>query len=419
MIVRRVEKHKIKRKSEYYELFEHFSINCNNLYNHANYVVKNKFKEEGVWTRYGELDKILKNDLEYNDYRTVGSTAVAQQCLRLLDKNWTSYFKALKDYKKHPDKYSGCPKMPSFRPKKDRNILIFTNVAARLTKDGYIRFPKAYEHFTIKPNFLEDKNFVSYQQTRVIPRYNSFVVELVYTINIPDETKPDNDKYMAIDVGLNNLATIVTNVGLKPVAINGKGIKSVNTRFNKEVGRIRSELKTVDKANYSLAAENLILRRNNKIDDVFHKASRYIVNYALEHDINTIIVGDAKGWKNTHEQSEHEQEQSIGTQIPFENFIHMIEYKAQTEGINVAVVDETYTSGTSFLDNEEPIAENYDNSRRVTRGLFVSNNGTEINADVNAAYQIMKKLVTSIDSSIVTEEMLHPTKINMVEYKVK
>ena len=69
----------------------------------------------------------------------------------------------------------------------------------------------------------------------------------------------------------------------------------------------------------------------------------------------------------------------------------MIQYKAEEAGIAVILTEESYTSGTSFIDQEEPVKENYNKSRRKHRGLFVSDNGTEINADLNGAYQILKK----------------------------
>jgi len=70
----------------------------------------------------------------------------------------------------------------------------------------------------------------------------------------------------------------------------------------------------------------------------------------------------------------------------------MIQYKAEEKGIEVILTEESYTSGTSFIDNELPVKEFYNKSRRIHRGLFVSNNGISINADLNGAYQILKKV---------------------------
>lgn len=84
-----------------------------------------------------------------------------------------------------------------------------------------------------------------------------------------------------------------------------------------------------------------------------------------------------------------------------------------TAGILFKTPEESFTSGTSFLDGEEPIKENYDKSRRVYRGLFVSNNGTKINADVNGSYQITKKVFPNAYSNGIVGVGLHPTVVTI------
>lgn len=97
-------------------------------------------------------------------------------------------------------------------------------------------------------------------------------------------------------------------------------------------------------------------------------------------------------------------------QIPFARFIEMIQYKASECGIAVILTEESYTSGTSFIDNELPEKGNYDKSRRIKRGLLKSKNGILINADLNGAYQIMKKVVPmKWDRGCV----LHPFVVNI------
>ena len=79
------------------------------------------------------------------------------------------------------------------------------------------------------------------------------------------------------------------------------------------------------------------------------------------------------------------------TTIPHWKLIQMICYKAELAGIRVITVDERYTSGTSYHDREQPEERYYRKSRRVKRGLFLCDDGYAINADINAAYQMMKK----------------------------
>ena len=91
----------------------------------------------------------------------------------------------------------------------------------------------------------------------------------------------------------------------------------------------------------------------------------------------------------------------------------MVQYKAQNVGINVIITEESYTSGTSFLDNEVPIKSNYNKNRRIHRGLFISNKGIKINADVNGAYQIMKKVFPNAYSNGIKDVVLHPIRVNV------
>jgi putative transposase len=132
-------------------------------------------------------------------------------------------------------------------------------------------------------------------------------------------------------------------------------------------------------------------KRDSKFIDYLHKSSRYIINWCLTNNIDAIIIGQNKGWKQ--KVNLKSQTNQNFTQIPFAKFIQMIQYKAEERGIAVILTEESYTSGTSFIDNEEPTKEFYDKSRRKYRGMFKSNNGVLINADLNGAYQIMKKVV--------------------------
>ena len=142
-----------------------------------------------------------------------------------------------------------------------------------------------------------------------------------------------------------------------------------------------------------------------------HKASNYLIQYAVANNINTIIVGNNKGWKQNSSMSKIVNQSFVG--IPHMRFIKMVQYKAQNVGLNVILTEESYTSGTSFLDNEDPIKANYDKSRRIHRGLFVSNSGKRINADVNGAYQIMKKVFPEAFANGIQGVALHPIRVSV------
>lgn len=402
MKVQRVEKHTIKPTHPYYSMLDEFCFKSKNLYNFANYQIRQKFCETSEFINYNTMDKLLKQkDMEF-DYRNMPTAQSAQQCLRLLEKNWKSFFASVKDYKKNPSKYTGRPKLPKYLDKNGRNILILTNNNCKV-KDGVIKFPKTFNGFTIKTNIN------SLQQVRILPRNKHIVVEVVYNYNA-SELMCDNGRYLGIDIGLDNLATIVNNVGYDPIVVNGKGLKSMNKYYNKQISHYRAVAKRMNKLDYTERMNRLTIKRNNKIDDFMHKASKFIVDYALGINCNTIIIGNNKDWKRESKMSKNVNQSFVG--IPHQRLIEMIQYKCENVGINVIVTEESYTSGTSFLDNELPVKENYDKSRRKFRGLFVSNNGIKINADVNGAYQIIKKVSPNLFDG-VKGVGLHPFKVNI------
>ena len=410
MIIQRVEKHLIKQNNSYYPMFCDFAHKSKNLYNHANFLVRNEFTKNKKWLRYGELDKILKADLKFDDYRQMPTAQSAQQILKLLDKNWQSFFKAIKDWSKNKDKYLGRPKLPKYKPKDGKQILVLTNQNVKL-KEGLLYFPKSFKGFKVKPKFVEKEDFVSFQQVRLIPQYKSFVLELVYNIEIPDTTLSDNGRYLSVDIGLDNLATVVNNVGLKPFVINGKGLKSINKYYNKQVSHYREVAKRMNNKDYTNRMDSLTRKRNHKIDDYMHKASKFLIDYTLENNFNTIVIGNNKEWKQKSSMSKKVNQSFVG--IPHMKFIQMVQYKAQNVGLNVILTEESYTSGTSFLDNETPIKENYNKARRIHRGLFVSNQGIKINADVNGAYQIMRKVFPKVNSDGIEGVALHPIRVSV------
>lgn len=410
MIVQRVEKHKLKPNNPYFSMIDEFCFKSKNLYNHANFMVRKEFIDNNKWLRYGDLDKILKADKEYDDYGQMPVAQAAQQTLRLLDKNWNSFFKSVKDWKKNKDKYQGRPNLPKYKAKNGRYELILTNQNVKL-KDGMLNFPRTFRGFTIKPCFTEYENFISFQQVRVVPNGRQYTIELVYNIEVQDEKLMDNKKYISIDIGLDNLATITDNMGLKPVIVNGKGLKSMNKYYNKQISHYRELAKRMNKSDYTKRMDRLTIKRNNRIDDCMHKASRFIIRYAMEKGANTIVIGNNKNWKQNSSMGKKVNQSFVG--IPHKKLINMISYKAEEHGIKVIITEESYTSGTSFLDMEAPKKCNYDKSRRIHRGLFVSSNGTKINADVNGSLQIMRKVFPNAFADGIEGVVLHPVRVSI------
>ena len=456
MIVQRVKKHIIKENHKYYKMLDDFCFKSKNLYNFANYQVRqcfiicskladnkklNEEQEEFLTNLNLKVDEFNKKKLDkyskdikkgkivkepkllkhfgvdnkfisynFNDflckglnYSSMPSAGASQQCLRLLEKNWKSFFAAIKDWSMNKNKYTGRPKLPKYKKKDGREVLILTNVQAKL-ENGYIQFPKSFYGFSIKTNVD------NLQQVRILPRNKRIVIEIVYNLKV-SETKQDNSRYIGIDIGLDNLATLTNNVATQPVIISGRKLKSINKYYNKRMSYYREIAKRMNNLDYTNRMNKLTIKRNNIITDLIHKASKSIINYALSCDSNTIVIGNNKDWKRNSPMNKKVNQSFVG--IPHQMLINQIIYKAENVGIKTIVTEESYTSGTSFLDNELPIKQNYNKSRRIYRGLFKSNNGKLINADVNGSLQIMKKVFPNDFSHGIEDYGFNPIRVDL------
>ena len=315
-MMKRVEHHRLKPSSPFYVMLREFCHRSKNLYNHGNFLIRQAFLEDSKWLRYGEVDRLLKADVKYPDYREMPTAQTAQQTLRILDKNWASFFAAIKDWKAHPEKYKGRPKLPKYKPKDGYFPLVLTNQNCKL-KDGIIRFPRAFQGFTVKAAFVGQPDAV-FKQARIIPHGGEICIELVY--EIPEvEEKADNGKYAAIDIGVDNLAALAWNTGKRPVLFKGTPLKSVNQYYNKQMAKRRSICERMNGRHSSKRIAQLTAKRNRKVEDYLHKASRKLIDLCAEQDVSVLVIGKNKGWK---------QEANLGrkvnqsfVQLPFARFI--------------------------------------------------------------------------------------------------
>ena len=372
----RVERHIILRD----EVIDGICFKSKNLYNLANYLVRQEFINNDKWLRYKDLYEQLKDHECYNELPSHAS----QQVLRLLDKNWVSFFRTIKLWSKNKSKFTGRPKLPKYKHKvKGRNIVIFTNQQCRI-KDGYI-------HFCKKANLKPLKTKVdNVQQVRIIPKATCYVIEVVYKKEVVKcEVEPDT--YLSIDIGLNNFVSCVNNIGQRPFIIKGGILKSMNQYFNKKKAKLMSFIKD---RGFSNRINSLTHKRNCKIDNYLHKTSRFIIDYCKEHKISTIVIGKNDNWKQNINIGKRNNQNFVS--VPFLKLIQQIEYKAEEIGIEVIRVNESYTSKCSFLDNEPIKKHKTYLGKRIKRGLFKTKTGKKINADINAAYNILKKAIPDV-----------------------
>jgi putative transposase len=378
-----VERHIIVKDKNIEEL----CVKAKNLYNQSLYYLRQStFGKIEHFTEY-ELSGLFAEFNEEN-YRQLPS-ATGQQIIKNLFKDYKSWYKARKEWLKNPSKFNGRPKLPKY--KKSTSIVIFTNAQARL-KDGFIHFPK---QTNLQPLKTKVDNIC---QVRIIPQATCFVIEIIFNKEVKINENLKKENILSIDLGLNNLTTCVNNVGLQPFIINGRILKSINQMYNKTKAMLMSYVGDKGTSN---RINKLTFYRNNFIEDKIHKTSRFIINYCIEHEIGTIIIGHNKEWKQEINIGKSNNQKFVS--IPHSKLIDKITYKAKLAGISVIEHEEAYTSKCDSLALETIGKHEHYLGKRVKRGLFQSSIGKLVNADVNGAIGIARKVL----GDSVVEQILH------------
>jgi len=348
-----------------------------NLYNLANFHYRQFFFKLEEFLSYYDLQVILKDHEAYK----VLPAQTSQQILRLVIQNWKSYWRALKEYQIDPSKFFAKPKIPKYKKKNGESIVIFTNQNTRI-KNGMIYFPKKTRLPPLKTRIEK------YQQIRIIPKGRYYIYEIIYNREVED-LGLDRNRIISIDLGINNLLTTANNIGLHPLIVKGKVVKSINQWYNKVRGLNRSYVDSSHQETKRMSIQTR--KRNNKIKDFFHKTSRKLIDYCIHNNIGTIIIGYNEKWKQNSNIGKRNNQNFVS--IPHYQLIRMIQYKARLVSIDMFLTDESYTSKCSALDNEPIKKQKKYLGKRVKRGLFQSNQGIKINADVNGAWNILRKVV--------------------------
>ena len=374
-----VEKHKIYKSHPSYSKLDDMSRKANNLYNQCVYFAKHS---ENLFEDLKNLDKVMKSfPDEHDNYRSFGYAQCAQQILRLFHQNLRSYFASIKDYKKNPSKYSGRPRFPKFRKSNDRFQVIFTNQVAKLVGNTITIASRTFDNklsITLRTNSSKKLCQVTFT-----PRNDYFLVYVAHEVEDVMISQKSN-KVASIDIGLKNLATVTFSEQDEPILYRSDLVK-INKDFNRLDADYASILKKTQNKYTSKRRKRFSEKYSGLVEDRLHKISRTIINDLSQRGVSTVVVG-----KNTGHKTGSKLKNFV--QVPLFRLIEMIKYKAELAGITFIQVNESYTSGTSFLDNELPTKEYYNSNRRKFRGLFFSNNLKRINANVNGSFQIMKKV---------------------------
>ena len=390
--------------------WDKFARNANSIFNKATYLMRQHLIKHHKYLSYSKLDSIFKQAYKNREnllYHSVGYVQAAQQSLKLVKQNFKSYKQALKAYKKNPHKFTGRPKLPHCHKPGSRSLFILTNQSAKI-KNGYLIAKKCNLKLKLDPKFT---NFKLVRVT-FVPITNGFKVLVTFEI-APYRLQKDNGTYIAIDPGVDNAFACICNKNFKPLLINGKTVKSINHYYNKKKSLLKSKQAKYHQQETIISAKQgskpvytqtkrmnrLDYKRNRKLDLFVYKALNCIVDYAINCNAKVVFIGKNKGWKNKVNLGKKNNQNFLG--IPHAIIINKLKAKLAYYGIRLITTEESYTSQTSFLDNEKPCKANGNLARkkkgikhykrRIKRGLFKSNKGILINSDVNGALQIVKK----------------------------
>jgi IS605 OrfB family transposase len=423
-----VEKHLISKTDARFAFIDRAAFASKNLYNAGLYEIRQYYIFCGKYLNYETMDKRMQ---KHEAYRSL-PRKVSQQVLKLLDKNWKSYFAAIKAYNEDPSKFGGHPRLPGYKDKKEgRNVLVYTIQAISKT---------ALRSGIIKPSQLgieirtRQRNI---DQVRIVPKKaGCYVIEVVYTMDaVPKEVA--SSLVASVDIGVNNLVALTSNKrGFVPRLVNGRPIKSVNQFYNKQICKMQKKMSSNHHTSREL--ERVAAKRTRRIDHYMHTASRRVIDLLVREGIGTLVIGQNPGWKQESNMSRKNNQHFVA--LPHARFIDMLTYKAKLVGIEIILQEESYTSKASFLDLDpipvygEDEDEDQDweqdqekkqkkkyvfSGRRVKRGLYKASNKRKFNADINGSYNIMRKALPNVftDNGIedvnkaIRSLVVHPERI--------
>ena len=378
-----VERHVIKPNHRFYREADRLSWLCKNLYNSANYIYRQNFFATQQTNALAVYHALKTSP----DYKALPAK-VAQSTLGLVLKAWTSYYLVVRNYQEDPTKFKATPKIPHYKGSRDRKredgryVVVFNcqAVSKRALKKGYAR-PSG-------TNIWLPSKVTSILEIRIVPKVGCYVVEVVY--EKLEQPLQVNQRVAAIDLGLNNLATLTYNVpGLVPTIFDGRAVKSTNQYCNQVSSVLKSLLPAAQKTSKKIA--KLWHKRNCKVDYYLHTTSSAIIKELVNHQIGLLAIGWNQDFKDGIKTAKVNNQNFAC--IPHRRFVQMLQYKGQIAGIKVVLVEESYTSKCSALD-WEPIQQHSDYiGSRVKRGLFRTKTGRFINADVNGSLNIGRKAV--------------------------
>ena len=405
--MRQVERHWIKEGHALYPICDDLTFKAKNLYNAGLYQIRqsiferNKSQEEEKPSVLSWVELVSQFKKEKQSDMLALPSKVSTNILKILGSTIHSYYQTLKAFHDKSNlSVTSKPQLPRYLHKTEgRSVVEFTSqtISRKRGLNGELILCPKDLNLSIPTKVKAPKS------VRIVPRLKSFVIEVVYEVEVSPLKQTGN--YAAIDLGIDNLATITFSDGTNPLVVKGSKLKSINQGYNRLIAKATSKLPANQKTSQHI--HRLWRNREWKLQSELHKITSFLSLYFDEMAIETVFIGKNQSWK---------QEVSLGkktnqsfTQIPFNIFISQLTYKCLAKGIEVVEQEESYTSKASFLDEDEiPVYENVQDKprfsgRRVSRGLYKSKDGSVLNADVNGSYNILVKGLLSLGKTLNRE----------------
>ncbi|MFB2968482.1 RNA-guided endonuclease InsQ/TnpB family protein [Aerosakkonema sp. BLCC-F183] len=382
-----VERHIITKNHPLWSEIDHLAFLSKNLFNLANYHYRQHFFQHQKKLNFNQLYHQLSQTSEYKAL----PTKVSKQIIRRLDSAWTSYFQAVKTWQINPEKFNGTPKIPGYKHKtKGRNILPYPHeaISKKALKKGICQLSMSEIQI---PTFAKE-----IIEARIVPKSSCYVIEIVYE---QLEETTNAQEIAGVDLGVNNLMAVTTNLpGVRPLLIKGRPLKAINTFYNKQRSAFQSHLKIKPNQNQSQRLKKLTHKRNCRVENYLHTASRIVIDWCQQHQIGILVIGHNPNWKQSINLGKRNNQQFVN--IPHYRLIEMLTYKAQLKGIFVVITEEAYTSRASAVDGDDvpkygakkPVFQGH----RIARGLYKTAQGRLLNADVNGSFNITRKVIPDV-----------------------
>ena len=387
------------------------------LTNQAIYCCRQSFFNEHKYLGYLKVYSELKT---CDNYKLI-SANMSQQILKEVDGSFKSFFGLLKLVKEKGYPASAV-KIPHYLPKDGFTPLVVQDFTIH---NGIFVLPysraynKAHSKVKIKvPPILRGKKV---KEIRIIPKNNARFFEIQYIYKSYLESKElDKTKALAIDLGVNNLATCVTSEGYSFI-IDGKRLKSINQWYNKQNACLQSiKDKQMFGKGRTEQQKRILLKRNNRVDDYISKVAKIIIKYCISYNIGNLVYG----YNVTFQQNSNlgKVNNQNFSNLPFGHIRDKLAYLCKLYGIEYTEQEESYTSKASFWDRDDIPVYSTDNlkqirfsGQRVKRGLYRTSTGKTFNADVNGALNILRKSnVVALTGLYSRGEVATPIRIRVV-----